>query len=201
MQKRFGRIIRYCMDKSSENLAPPKWLVVKLGDDSNWWVERVSIDTPSTELGSVLDPDQWISLSVKVKDHFTYGLSKTLFESAFCGFSLESELSEAKMKLALSQEILSCSSTQLYALPSIEGDSVGRYYEFLESLGAAHIRLLNETSRYACDYTENEMYEELDALDSERYFARETIHCFDEMMEILNWDPAQWDSSGREEKV
>ena len=40
------------------------------------------------------------------------------------------------------------------------------------------------------------MQEELDALDRDRYIAAENIHCFDEINEMLQWSPAEWDEPG-----
>jgi hypothetical protein len=40
------------------------------------------------------------------------------------------------------------------------------------------------------------MREELDALDRDRYFSSENIHCFEQINEILQWSPAEWDEAG-----
>ena len=40
-----------------------------------------------------------------------------------------------------------------------------------------------------------EREKELDTLDRDRYFALENIHTFDEINEILQWRPAEWDDS------
>ena len=41
----------------------------------------------------------------------------------------------------------------------------------------------------------DEMEDELRALDADRYFSDDTIHVFDELTEILDWSPAEWDDS------
>ena len=43
--------------------------------------------------------------------------------------------------------------------------------------------------------TEDEMFAELEALDAERYFNDEVIHCFEQLNEILEWKPAEWDDA------
>ena len=35
------------------------------------------------------------------------------------------------------------------------------------------------------------MFEELDALDLDRYFGSVTTHAFDEINEIIKWEPAE----------
>ena len=37
------------------------------------------------------------------------------------------------------------------------------------------------------------MCNEVNALDSDRYFCDEALHAFDEINEILCWKPAEWD--------
>jgi hypothetical protein len=83
----------------------------------------------------------------------------------------------------------------VFAVPIVGEDGGGPYYDFLEALSAARVRMLNATHHYAQPCTELEMFEELDGLDHDRYFSMESIHAFDEINEILQWSPAEWDES------
>ncbi len=103
----------------------------------------------------------------------------------------ESEVAEGRLRLAPAGESILGGVADLFALPVVEGESEGPYYDFLDALGAARIRRLNATHHYAQACTEDEMYDELDAVDSERYFSADEIHVFDEINEILQWSPAE----------
>ena len=70
--------------------------------------------------------------------------------------------------------------TMGFVLPLIGEDETTGYHRFLELLSAARIRLLNATHRYAQPCTTDEMYDELDALDTDRYFNADQMHAFDE---------------------
>jgi hypothetical protein len=38
------------------------------------------------------------------------------------------------------------------------------------------------------------MQEELETLDHDRYFNGDSLHVFDEINQILEWQPAEWDA-------
>ena len=42
--------------------------------------------------------------------------------------------------------------------------------------------------------TVEEMQEELETLDHDRYFNGDSLHVFDEINQILEWQPAEWDA-------
>jgi len=94
-------------------------------------------------------------------------------------FQLESELDDDRLRLAPVDQGEFTAGEQLFALPLIDDDETGAYYDFIDAISAAHIRKLNATHDYVRDCTELEMQEELDALDRDRYVAAENIHCFD----------------------
>ena len=110
-------------------------------------------------------------------------------------YAAEAELSDGRLRLALADEDIFDTGAQLFAWPLIGEEGAGAYYDFLDALGAARIRLLNATHHYAQDCTELEMDEELDAVDQDRFLSAESIHAFDEINEILEWSPAEWDDS------
>jgi len=174
---------------------PPQWIVVQLGDDMNWWLVESSTDIYWDEVGrGLLDPRQVAYVAEAWKDYQSYGLHHHLLTAAFQLFELESEVDDDRLRLApVDRDDFETAGGQIFALPLIEDEESGAYYKFLDALSAARIRKLNSTHHYARDCTDLEMREELDALDRDRYFASESIHCFDEINEILNWSPAEWD--------
>jgi hypothetical protein len=101
---------------------------------------------------------------------------------------VDAELSEGVLRLAATDQMEGA-----FALPRLGEDDDGPYFDFLDLISAARIRRLNQTHHYVRDCTEEEMFEELDLRDADRYFSAQTIHVFDELNEILEWSPAEWD--------
>lgn len=172
----------------------PEWLVVRLEDDLHWWMEESSQELPSvTRERGLLDPRQVAHLTQTLDGYRAYGFRPELLADAFQAYAIESELSDGRVRLRLVDESIYNTSEQLFALPLVAEEGAGRYSEFLEALAAARIRLLNSTHEYARDCAEDDMYEELDALENDRFFSAETVHAFVEITEILEWKPAEWD--------
>jgi hypothetical protein len=171
-------------------------MIVRLGDDSNWWVDQTSDGSPATfRRRHVLDPRQVDHLARALQDYDRFGCGPRQFASAFQAFEAESEQADGRLRLKSCGEDLAESASPLFAWPRVDEQDEGPYLDFLEAVGDARIRLLNATHHYARACTESEMYEELDTLDQDRYFSAENIHVFDEINEILEWKPAQWDEA------
>ena len=178
-----------------EKPTPPRWIVVQLGDDMNWWLMESSADIYWGGLGrGILDPRQIAHIAEAMEDYESYGFRRPLLNAAFQFFELESEVDDNRLRLSpVNRDEFDTAGEQIFALPLIDDEESGAYYEFLDALSAARVRKLNSTHHYARDCTDLEMREELDALDRDRYFATDNIHCFDEINEILEWSPAEWD--------
>ena len=174
----------------------PSWVIVSLGEDLNWWLDETSEDVRWISGGrSVLDARQVTHLPTVVDEYLPYGLRREQVAAAFRKFAVESELSDGRLRLAPTEEDLFASGAQLFAIPLMDEDGTGPYDELLEALSAARIRMLNATHQYARECTELDMIEELDGLDRDRFFSLEAIHAFEEINEILQWSPAEWDES------
>ena len=170
---------------------------MRLGADMNWWLDETSADIYWGERGrGVLDPRQVAYLAEMLGEDQPPGFHRRLLDAAFQLFQLESEVDEDRLRLAPVDQDEFSAGEQIFALPVIEDEETGAYYDFLDALSAARIREVNATHDYARECTELEMQEELDALDRDRYIAAENIHCFDEINEILQWSPAEWDEPG-----
>ena len=159
----------------------PENLVARLGEDYNWWVEQNSEDS---KLRGIIDPRQVAHLREALDAYRTFGLSQEQFDDAFTFYTLDSELDEGQVRLSRGE------GSETFALPVIDDEGDGPYFDFFDALAAARIRKLNATHKYKKKCTEDEMFAELEALDAERYFSAETIHCFDQLNEILEWSPA-----------
>jgi hypothetical protein len=195
MQSSFVRI-RDPMTKPKPT--PPNWLVARLGDDGNWWVAESSEDIYWGDgMRGLLDPRQIARVTETLNEYQPYGFRRDLLDDAFQYFQLESEIDDERVRLSpVARDDFAGANEQIFALPLIEDEEMGVYYDLLDAMSVARVRKLNSTHHYARDCTELDMSEELDALDRDRYFASENIHCFDEINEILQWSPAEWDEPG-----
>jgi hypothetical protein len=179
---------------SRMNSAQP-WIVARLGDDFNWWLEQAS-----DELGAaapkhgLLDPRQITYLIEALDAYRSFGYRRQQFADAFQVFALESEIAEGAIRLAATGENI-FSGGELFALPRLGDEGDGPYFTLLDAITNARIRCLNQTHHYARVCTDQDLTEELDALDANRYFDLEQIHVFEEINEILEWSPAEWDDS------
>ena len=163
-------------------------ITVRLGEDFNWWIE--SADAPASTARGVLDPRQVSHLVEALDSYRPYGFRPQQFADAFQSYRIDAEISKGVLRLAATEE-----DGEVFALPNLGADDDGPYFDLLDAISAARIRKLNATHHYAHQCTEDEMVEELAALDSDRYFSADSIHAFEEISEILEWSPAEWDES------
>ena len=173
--------------------APPT-IVARLGEDLNWWLDE-SLEATEVEVvpRAVLDPRQVAHLTQILDQYRPYGFRPEALTEAFAMYTLDAELDDQRVRLVASDENIYNTSEQLFALPCYEEEGSGPYYRLLEVLSRARVQLLNQTHHYAHECTVEEMCEEVNGLDSDRYFCDEAIHSFDEINEILEWKPAEWD--------
>ena len=180
----------------SEEQSTPRWIVVRLGDDSNWWLEQASDEfEQSTQSVGVLDPQQVAYLKEALDEYHQYGYTFAQFAAAFRPFVLEAEIDEGRLRLAAAEGDVFELRGDLFAMPIVGEEDEGPYIALLDAISAARVLKLNATHHYARNCTEYEMYEELEALDADRYFSGDAQHAFDEINEILEWSPAEWDDS------
>ena len=173
---------------------PLQWIDVRLGEDFNWWLQHTSAET-GEDLApcGVLDPRQVAHLAQVLEEYQPHGLRREQLQAAFQMFEAESELAEGRLRLVASGLEFGESGVEQFALPVLGEEEDGPFYRLLDTLSAARIRRLNATHDYVQPCTTDDMDEELDALDSDRYFNAATIHAFDEINQILEWSPAEWD--------
>ncbi len=166
-------------------------IVVKLGDDFNWRLHQLNsdLDTPPDQHG-VLDPRQVRHLLDDLAEYRKFGIDPSVFTEAFRCYAVVAEVSEGILQL---EAVDANADGDLFALPVIDEDGDGRYWDFLDALSAARVRKLNVTHHYVTPCTIEEVQEELETLDHDRYISDDAMHAFDQITEILNWSPAEWD--------
>lgn len=174
----------------------PRWIAARLGEDFNWWLDQTSESfQPDGRHCGLLDPKQVSHLLETLQEYRPYGFRQQQLVNAFQVFRLESEIAEDHLRLASTDESIYKATKETFALPILGQDGEGPYHDFLDALSAARIGRLNATHQYVKECTELDMNEELNALDTDRYLGSESIHAFDEIIEILQWSPAEWDDS------
>jgi hypothetical protein len=169
----------------------PERITARLGDDLNWWIESADGETLAR---GVLDPRQVAHLIQTLDEYRRFGYRPEQLTAAFQAYRLDAEISEGVVRLAAVDQSLLEEAGEYFALP-VRDEADGPYYELLDAISTARIRRLNATHHYGRNCTADEMTEELNLLDSDRYFNEETIHAFEELNEILEWSPAEWDES------
>jgi hypothetical protein len=171
-----------------------KWLVVRLGDDTNWWVDETSDNVYwGTDSLSLLDPNQVAYLHKTVGELEDYGFDPGALDSAFQIFEVASELTDGRMRLRPSEHSIGDEGVQLFALPDLLDEEKGAYPDLLDQLISLRVKYLNATHDYFQPVTEDDLEEELQSRNADRYFASTCIHVFNELEDILTWKPAEWD--------
>jgi hypothetical protein len=173
----------------------PQQIIVRLGEDFNWWLSPTPGEAPiAAPLNrGVLDPRQVRHLIEQLEEYRADGVTPEEFAQAFQFYAVDAELAEGILQLERSAPDLPGEGGDLFALPVVDEDGDGRYVDFLDALSEAHVRKLNATHHYARPCTADEMRDELEAVDRDRFFSAEIIHVFEEINQILEWRPAEWD--------
>lgn len=169
---------------------------MRLGNDMNWWVEKTSdeIFWPREGL-SVLDPRQFRDIAERLGEYYAIGFHRTTFAKAFALFTVESEMDEGRLRLKIALQPGEDAGDKLFALPLFVDDEQSTYRDLVDNLIELRVKLLNKTHHYVHAVDDLELEEELVAKLNDRYFNGGSLHCYDEINEILSWSPAEWDGS------
>jgi len=184
------------MSHVEKEIILPQWIVVRLGNDMNWWVEKTSDEIYWPREGlSVLDPRQFRDLVERLGEYYAVGLKRATFAKAFALFTAESEMDEGRLRLKIALQPGEDAGDKLFALPLFVDDEQSSYRDLVDNLIELRVKLLNKTHHYAHAVDDLELEEELLAKLNDRYFNGGSLHCYDEVNEILSWTPAEWDGS------
>ncbi len=175
------------MVKSSSQL---EWCIIRLGDDMNWWVEKISNAIHWDMDGlSVIDPNQInhiIDLCESLKD---YGFDPEIINEAFFKFRIEKEQKNSLIRLVRVRDSLLESEEQLFALPEIMDEEKGPYADFLDQITKSRVKLLNDLIEFDENLTIDELEEEINARQNNDYFEGRAVHFFNEITAILEYVP------------
>jgi len=171
------------------------WVVARLGEDLNWWVDEVSDPIHWDVDGlSILDPRQWPYVMEMVEPLHEFGLDPETFESAFIAFQIDKDLGKGRLRLKRVNESFLESEEQLFILPDVVDDETGPYAEFLDKITKARVKLLND----AIDFEQPLQVEEVEELireeQSNLYFEGKAIHVFSEVLAPLEFVPAGYEN-------
>jgi hypothetical protein len=182
-----------------KHLILPQWIVVRLGNDMNWWVEKSSEDIYWPREGlSVLDPRQFRDVVERVGPYAGVGFRRGVLTRAFALFVVESEMAEGRLRLKLAQKTEEDPEGKFFALPLLVDEEEGGFHDFVEHLIEMRVKLVNRTHQYAHSVDDLDLEEELQAKLTDRYFQGGNLHSYDEINEILGWAPANWDGDEEE---
>ena len=193
-------IARLCrlanIERVEKDIILPQWIVVRLGNDLNWWVEKASEDIywPSGGL-SVLDPGQFRDIAERLEVYRDVGFQRATLKKAFVLFTPEVEMAEGRLRLKIALQPGEDGGEKLFALPLFKDEEQSAFRDLVDNLIEMRVKLLNKTHHYVHAVDEMDLEEELLAKLNDRYFNGGNLHCYDEINEILSWSPAEWDGS------
>jgi hypothetical protein len=179
------------MTSSKDNL---EWCVVRLGDDYNWWVDKVSGDI-QWDVGclSIVDPKQFEHIIDLVAPLKTYGFRDDVLENAFYKFRIEEVLPRDKVRLSRVDAKVLESVDRLFCLPNMVSEIEGPSAEFVDHIILMRVKLLNDLLEFKRPIDPQELEESIRDVQNERYMAGSAVHIFDEIGFILDYIPGGYE--------
>ncbi|MDR2200873.1 MAG: hypothetical protein LBN94_02065 [Puniceicoccales bacterium] len=171
-----------------------EWCTVKLNDNGKWWLEKISNDVSiDTDYAGIIDPRQFEHIIELVSPLGEYGFRNDLMEDAFLKFRILSELPNNQVKLEFTATKVLSSEEPLFLLPNILTDNEGPYAEFIDHIIRLRVKLLNELIDFKVPMNMEEIEESMREKYQEKYIEGNTVHVFDEIVDILEYTPAGYD--------
>ena len=171
-----------------------EWCIARLGEDYKWWIEKLSNDIHSEAVeAGIIDPKQFeyiMELSASLQK---YGLRTDVIENAFLKFRIASELPNSQIKLDFVNDKALDSEEPLFLLPNLLTDNEGPYCEFIDHIIALRVKLLNDVIDFKAPLNVDEIEDAMREIYQEKYISGNTVHVFDEIVEILEYTPAGYD--------
>ena len=179
----------------------PRWITARLGNDMNWWVVEASDEIYWPREGlSILDPRQLRDVLERLEEYRTIGFHPEAFARAFNLFVMQSDLGEGRLRLMPAQGAAQEDLKNVFAMPAIHSEEQSQYGDFIDTLEGWRVTLLNRTHEYTRSVDVMDLEEELQERANDRYFGGENVHCYDEINDILAWQPAEWDEKEQPER-
>jgi hypothetical protein len=171
------------------------WCVVRLGEDHNWWVHETSDPVRWDVDGlSIIDPRQLTHLVELVDALRDYGFDQDVMERAFIAFRIEKDLGSGKVRLKRSKESIFESEEKLFALPDILDEENGPYADLLDHLTRCRVKMLNDLFEFESKLTVDEVEDEIREDQNTHFIEGRAVHAFDELIAILDFMPAGYES-------
>jgi hypothetical protein len=179
-----------------------EWCIVRLGEDHNWWVQEVSDPVRWDVDGlSIIDPRQVAHLIELVDPLRDYGFDQDVFESAFIPFRIEKDLGTGRVRLKRVKDSLFESDDKLFALPDIVDEENGPFADLLDHLTRCRVKMLNDLFDFEAKLTVDEVEDEIREEQNASFMEGKAIHCFEELLAILDYVPAGYETDEDEERA
>lgn len=180
-----------------------KWIIVRLGQDMNWWVEETSdpINWDTVDGLSILDPRQ-IAYVIDAADQLIeYGLQPNAIDQAFYKFHVLQDLGKGRIKLERVKDSLLDSSEPLFVLPNIIDEEKGPYADLINQLIRSRVKMLNDLIDFEQHLTIDEIEEEIREHQAADYMEGKAVHAFSELISILEYVPEGYELDLGEEET
>jgi len=178
-----------------------EWCIVRLGEDTNWWVDEVSDPVRWDVDGlSIIDPRQVAHLIELVDPLRDYGFDQDVFEAAFVSFRIDKDLGNGRVRLKRVKDSLFESDDKLFALPDLIDEENGPYADLLDHLTRCRVKMLNDLFDFEAKLGADEVEDELREEQNASFMEGKAIHSFEELCAILDYVPAGYETDDDDER-
>lgn len=178
-----------------------EWCIVRLGEDTNWWVDEVSDPVRWDVDGlSIIDPRQVAHLIELVDPLRDYGFDQDVFEAAFVSFRIDKDLGNGRVRLKRVKDSLFESDEKLFALPDLIDEENGPYADLLDHLTRCRVKMLNDLFDFEAKLGADEVEDELREEQNASFMEGKAIHSFEELCAILDYVPAGYETDDDDER-
>lgn len=180
-----------------------KWLIVRQGQDMNWWVEETSdpINWDTVDGLSILDPRQVSHVIDSAEQLVDYGLHLSLINDAFYKFHIVADLGKGRIKLERVKDSLLDTTEPLFALPDIVDEEKGPYADLVNQITVARVKMLNDVIEFEQHFTIEELEEEIREHQNSEYMEGKSVHAFAELSSILEYVPEGYEIDKDEDHI
>ena len=166
------------------------WVIVRFGQDMNWWVEEIS-DSIQCDIDgwSIVDPRQLAHIIELMNPLREYGLQLDIVEDAFFKFAVSDDLDKGRIRLKRCGDSLFETEDKIFALPDSLDEEKGPYADFLDHITRIRVKLLNDLIDLKQRLTIEELEGEIRDQQQDDFMEGRVVHVFDEVTSILEYVP------------
>jgi hypothetical protein len=171
------------------------WIIVRIGDDHNWWVAETSDPVRWDVDGlSIIDPRQVQHLIELLDPLRDYGFNQDTFDAAFIPFRIDKDVGTGKVRLKRVKESLVESEEKLFGLPDILDEENGPYADLVDHITRCRVKMLNDLFKFESKLTVDEVEDEIREDQNSNFIQGKAVHTFEELTSILDYMPAGYDA-------